>query len=337
MHEKPSNVKTISGKDFARLRRTTCKSEGNWKHLAKDLRDVEITYWELKCIAQRPKKGWLKPFVRLLGVRDECFAEFLYKSLKWDEERLGPNGERKCVEGSSEYEKTRRYISTLMKGKGFPYLVDGITAGVSLLELKMLAVFGDPAWEEKMIEVVHDKQFAAILMEELRGAYRRRRRENRRDENPIFQQAEEFFATTLRQRPAQDAYDPEEIANTMIVDMSLQSLKLLVLSSFLKSNYASSMNAAIQVIAAMVFNPTAAQTIYFAIFDSLVDSGELFRKQLDDSSTSDHSIPVMLNKPHAEVLQDKPVRQLNPNKRRSTINLKERFHADEAEAQRIRR
>lgn len=68
--------------------------------------------------------------------------------------------------------------------------------------------------------------------------------------------------------------------NIMIIDMSLQSLKLLVLSSFMKSDYASSMDGALQSIEGMVFNPTAAQKIYFAIFDSLVDSGELFRKKL---------------------------------------------------------
>lgn len=182
MNEKPSNIKTISGKDFERLRRTTCK-EGNWKHLARDLR-VEITYWELKCIAQRPKKAWLKPFISL--ARDECFAEFLHKSLKWDGERGSSNGERESDDGE-EYANTRRYIATLMKGKGFDDLVNGITVGVSLIELKIIAVFGDPAWEEKVMEIVHDKRFAAILMEELRDTYRRRRRQFRKQENPVRQ------------------------------------------------------------------------------------------------------------------------------------------------------
>lgn len=66
----------------------------------------------------------------------------------------------------------------------------------------------------------------------------------------------------------------------MIVDTSIRGLKLLALSSFLKSNYNAAMSEAIQAIEEMVFNSAAARTVYWAIFDDLVATGELFRQKL---------------------------------------------------------
>lgn len=72
----------------------------------------------------------------------------------------------------------------------------------------------------------------------------------------------------------------KKIVNVMIINTSILELKLLVLNSFRQSNYDTAMNEAVQLIEDMVFDSTAARTIYWAIFDDLVDSDELYRKKL---------------------------------------------------------
>jgi len=136
-----------------------------------------------------------------------------------------------------------------------------------------------------------------------------------------------------------------------------------VLSSFLRSDFNDAMSEAIQAIEDMVFNSAAARTIYWAIFDDLVNSGELFRQKLvslllisvtklllqfrskgllflvksldtnrynmqdpDDSEMP----PAAAVKPASSsrgVLQDKPIINLNRNKlvkRQSTNTMKKK-------------
>lgn len=95
-----------------------------------------------------------------------------------------------------------------------------------------------------------------------------------------FLQAQAYIATILRLQPYQEEYHPEDVVDSMLVDMSVRALKLLVLNSFGSSNYDVYMDEAIQHIADMVFDYSASRTIYWAIFDNLMDSGELFRKKL---------------------------------------------------------
>lgn len=179
MNEDQQKIRLIAGKDFTRLR-GTCK-DGNWSYLCDSLK-VDMTYWELKCIAQRQNNMWLKPFTRM--VRDENFAEFLHKALKWDEENLNSIGIGESKAGS-ENGKTRQYIANLMGEKGFCRLVDGITAGVSLIELTKMVIWGDPTWEVKVLEIVHNREFAIILVEELRFQYLKRKLELEEVENMV--------------------------------------------------------------------------------------------------------------------------------------------------------
>lgn len=179
MNASQQNIRFIAGKHFNRLR-STCK-DGNWSHLAQSLQ-VDITSWELKCIAQRPDNLWLKPFLNM--VRDENFVEFLQMSLKWDGENLNSFGTKQS-NAVSENTKTRQYIAACMERNGFGHLVGKITAGVALVELKKIAVFGDPAWEEKLGEIIHDKEFATILIEDMKDIYLERRREFEKTENLV--------------------------------------------------------------------------------------------------------------------------------------------------------